>query len=87
MSTTVTITIDELVLRGVPTERRFEVAESLTATLDALVGDWLAAGAAFPARHETSRRLSSTRLSEGSATALGEAVGRSTFGLLTGGRP
>lgn len=86
MSTRVTITIDDLVLRGVPPERRFEVAESLTRTLDGLVGAWLAAGGVFPARHESGRRLPGIRLPERNAAALGEAVGHSTFGLLTGVR-
>jgi hypothetical protein len=70
----VEVTVDELVLRGVPAERANAVAAALEARLAALGEDWAAAGAPPAARDEAFRRLPAVEVRAGNPAALGERV-------------
>jgi hypothetical protein len=83
---TLDIVIDELVLRGVPAEQRFDLADSLGNTLTELAETSIGMHQTWSSREESSRRLPPIRLANPAAASLGEAVARSTLDALLGGR-
>ena len=75
----VEVTIDEVVLRGLPHHEAEAVIAQLRTTLDELAQAWIARagpddGALPPARTESSRRLPPVTAPAGSPDALGAAV-------------
>jgi hypothetical protein len=70
----VEVTVDELVLRGVPRERAHAVAAALEARLAVLAEQWAAADAAPAPRDEAFRRLPAVEVRDGDPAALGESV-------------
>jgi hypothetical protein len=78
----VEVTVDELVLRGVPRERAHAVAAALEARLAALA----AAGAPPAPRDEAFRRLPAVEAQAGDPAALGEAVADAVWRALAGRR-
>jgi hypothetical protein len=82
------VTVDELVLRGVPAERANAVAAAVETRLAALGEDWAATGALPAARDEAFRRLPAVDVQAGDPAALGEAVADAVWRTVarTGGR-
>ena len=70
----VEVTVDELVLRGVPAERARAVAGALEARLAALGEEWVAVRATPAAREEAFRRLPAVEAQAGDPIALGERI-------------
>jgi hypothetical protein len=83
---TIEFVVDELVLRGVPRERAGEVADALGARLAALGEDSMRSGARLAPRDEASRRAPEAHAPSSSAAAVGEAVARSVWHAVGGGR-
>ena len=79
------LTVDELVLRGVPAERAAAVAAALELRLEALGERWATSGDTPAPRSEASRRLPAVEPRSGSAEALGEAVADAVWGAVAGG--
>jgi hypothetical protein len=80
------IVVDELVLRGVPSERAGEVAAALGARLTVLGGESARSGARLAPREEASRRAPDVE-ARPSAAALGDAVAGAVWHAVEGGRP
>ena len=70
----VEVTVDELVLRGVPAECARAVAGALEARLAALGEEWAASGAPPAPRDEAFRRLPAVEARSGDPRTVGEAV-------------
>jgi hypothetical protein len=76
------VTVDELILRGVPPEQAHAVASALEARLAALAEQ---AKAPLSARSEAFRRLPAVEAQADSPAAIGEAVAGAVWGALGGG--
>jgi hypothetical protein len=79
----VEITIDEIVLRGIPAERRHDVARALEARLGDLVAASITSADGWRSRDESSRRVFPRQLAGGDGEALGAAVAASLHDVLT----
>ena len=85
----VELTIDEVVLRGVPPQEAEAVLAQLRATLADLAGEWLRqrGGALLAGRAESSRRLPPVVAPAGAPAVLGAAIAARVWGdLSSGGR-
>ncbi len=70
----VEITIDEIVLRGIPAEQRHDVARALEAQLGDLVAATIASAGGWRARDESSRRAAPLEVPQDDGASLGAAV-------------
>lgn len=81
----VELTIDEVVLRGVPRDQAEAVVAQLRATLAELAQRWSPENGAFPAtRAESSRRLPAVIAPAGAPAVLGAALALGVWDDLTG---
>ena len=82
------VTIDEVVLRGVPHHQSHEVLARFESRLSELVTAWGQESSPLHDRAESSRRLAPVDSPAGSPVALGSAVAERVWGdLSSGGRP
>lgn len=81
----VDLTIDEVVLRGVPSEQAQEVLAHLETRLAELASEWTGDTASLRDRAESSRRLPAVDAPAGSASALGIAVAEAVWSEIDGG--
>jgi hypothetical protein len=79
---TVEVTVDELILRGVPPQQAHAVADALQARLAALAER---PEAVIPSRAEAFRRLPAVEARADSPAELGEAVAGAVWGVLARG--
>jgi hypothetical protein len=89
MTPRIQLTIDEVILRGVPPQQAEAVVAQFRATLAELAGAWLIqeGGAVLAARAESSRRLPPVAVPADAPGALGAAIAARVWGdLSTGGR-
>ena len=83
----VEITIDEVVLRGVPPEDAHAVLAVLQKTLGEQAAEWARRGGSdggLVERAETSRRLAAVNAPDGSPEHLGQAVAGAVWSSLAG---